>query len=146
MATRANFSDQEWEDLRRGVTGAALLVSVSDRSLFDSFKEAGAFAKHMGGGRHESSELVRDLSAERGTGFSIGTSPQELERETMDALHRARSVLDDKAPEELDDYRAFVLDVAESVANAASGGEQSEAEVVERIRSALEADPASRSR
>ena len=105
-------------------SGAALLVSMSDRSFFDTFKEAGAFAKHLAAGRTGgSSQLVRELSAERVTGFSIGTSPEELERETMDALKTARNVLETKAPEDLDDYRALVTDVARSVAASAGGGE-----------------------
>ncbi len=138
MATRTDFSDREWEDLRRGVTGAALLVSASDSSFFDTFKEAGALGKHFASGRNESSELIRDLSGERGTGFSIGTSRSELEQETIDALRSARAVLEAKAPEELDSYRAFVLEVAQSVANSAGGGEEAEGKVIERIRSALE--------
>jgi hypothetical protein len=138
MAGRADFTEEEWEALRRGVTGAALLVSASDRSFFDTFKEAGALAKHLAAGRSESSELVRELSAERGTGFSIGTSPQELERETIGALQEARSILEAKAPEEIDTYRGFVLEVAESVAKAAGGGEEAEGAVVGHIRAAFD--------
>ena len=141
MAGRSDFTEEEWNALRRGVTGAALLVSASDRSFFDTFKEAGAFAKHLAAGRtEESSQLVRDLSAERGTGFSIGTSPEELDRETMDALMAARTVLERKAPEDVDDYRAFVTDIARSVAASAGGGDDAEARVVERIDAALDRD------
>lgn len=142
MAGRSDFTEEEWDALRRGATGAALLVSVSDRSFFDTFKEAGAFAKHLAAGRTvESSQLVRDLSAERGTGFSIGTSPEELDRETMDALKAARTVLETKAPEDVDDYRAFVTDIARSVATSAGGGDDAEARAVERIDAALDRDP-----
>lgn len=142
MAGRTDFTEHEWDALRKGVTGAALLVSTSDRSFFDTFKEAGAFAKLLAGGRDESSELVRELSAERGTGFSIGTSPQELESEALAALQAARSILDTKAPEELAPYRTFVVEVAQAVASSAGGGEEAEGQTLERIKSALDQDSA----
>ena len=41
MATKTDFSEAEWDQLHKGAAGAGLLVSVSDRSFFDSFKEAG---------------------------------------------------------------------------------------------------------
>ena len=50
MAQKSDFTEQEWDQLRKGATGAGLLVSVSDRSFFDSFKEAGSLAKHLAGG------------------------------------------------------------------------------------------------
>ena len=86
MAKKSDFTEQEWEQLRKGATGAGLLVSVSDRSFFDSFKEAGSLAKHLAGGRSDESELVRDLAGERGSGFGARSSPQEIETETVDAL------------------------------------------------------------
>jgi tellurite resistance protein len=52
-------------------------------------------------------------------------------------LRTAVSVLESKAPDEVDEYRRFVLEVAQSVADAAGGGETAETGVVERIRSAL---------
>ena len=53
MATKSDFTEQEWDQLRKGATGAGFLVSVSDRSFFDSFKEAGSLAKHLAGGRSD---------------------------------------------------------------------------------------------
>ena len=137
MAKKSDFTEQEWEQLRKGATGAGLLVSVSDRSFFDSFKEAGSLAKHLAGGRSADSELVRDLTGERGSGFGIRTSPEEIETETVDALRGAVSTLQEKAPDEVDAYRSFVLEVAEAVGKAAGGGEAAEATTIEKIRAAL---------
>ena len=138
MAGRSEFSEQEWQMLHRGVTGAAMLVSVSDPSFFDSFKEAGALSRHMTEARSAgSSDLVRELAHERGTGFSFGTGPDELERETFESLRKAISTLEAKAPDEKDAYRDFVVEVAQSVADAAGGGEGAEAETLGKIRSAF---------
>ena len=143
MATRADFTEQEWEALHKGVTGAGLLVAVADRGFFDAFKEAGALARHLAGARQESgSEVVRELAQERGTGFGFGSSPDEVESEALASLRAAMTTLESKAPDEVDDYRRFVLDVAESVAQAAGGGETAEGRALEKIRSALETGPA----
>jgi hypothetical protein len=137
MAKKSDFTEQEWEQLRKGATGAGLLVSVSDRSFFDSFKEAGSLAKHLAGGRSEESELVRELAGERGSGFGVRSSPQELQDETVEALRGAVSTLQAKAPDEVDAYRSFVLEVAEAVGKAAGGGDAAEAATIETIRAAL---------
>jgi hypothetical protein len=140
MAGKADFTEQEWETLHKGVTGAGLLVSVSDRGFFDSFKEAGALAKHLAGARKDSSsQLVRELAETRGTGFGVTSSPAEIEGETLEALRAAAAMLESKAPDEVEAYKSFVLDVAQSVAGAAEGGSEAEGAVVEKIRSVLAA-------
>ena len=138
MAGKADFTEQEWETLHKGVTGAGLLVSVSDRGFFDSFKEAGALAKHLAGARKDSSsQLVRELAETRGTGFGVRSSPTEIESETLEALRASVATLESKAPDEVEAYKSFVLDVAQSVAEAAEGGSEAEGAVVEKIRSVL---------
>ena len=137
MAKKSDFTEQEWEQLRKGATGAGLLVSVSDRGFFDSFKEAGSLAKHLAGGRSDTSELVRELASERGSGFGVRSSPQEIETGTVEALQSAVSTLEAKAPEEVEAYKSFVLELAESVGKAAGGGDTAEAATVEKIRAAL---------
>jgi hypothetical protein len=137
MAQKSDFSEQEWEQLRKGATGAGLLVSASDRSFFDSFKEAGSLAKHLAGGKSDESELVRELAGERASGFGARTSAEELESETLEALRGAVSTLQAKAPDEVEAYKAFVLELADRVGQAAGGGDAAEAATIEKIRSAL---------
>ena len=138
MTGKADFTVEEWETLQRGVTGAGLLMSLIDRSFFDTFKEAGALARHLGEARRDStSELVRELAETRGTGFGMTSSPGEVESETLGALRSAVATLEAKAPGEVESYRKFVLDLAESVARAAGGGETAESGALDRIRSAL---------
>ena len=138
MTTKTEFTQEEWEALQKGLTGAGFLMAVSDRSFFDSFKEAGALARHLADARKSgSSELIRELGETRGTGFGFTSSPAEIESETLESLRKATEVLEAKAPEETDAYRSFVLEVAESVGNAAAGGEAAESDTLEKIRSAL---------
>jgi hypothetical protein len=138
MAKKADFTEQEWESLQKGVVGAGLLVSLSDRSFFDTFKEAGALGKHVAQAKNSSSsELVRELADVHGAGFGITSSPEKVESETLEALKTAKGTLESKAPEELEPYRQFVVDVAQSVADAAGGGDIAESGAIEKVRSAV---------
>jgi hypothetical protein len=138
MATKSDFTEQEWESLHKGVTGAGLLVSLSDRSFFDTFKEAGALAKHVAAAKQNSpSELIRQLADSHGTGFGVTSSPDVVERETLEALGTAKRTLESKAPDELGPYRDFVLEIAQSVSQAAGGGEAAESAAIEKVKSAL---------
>ena len=61
MATKADFTEEEWETLRKGVSGAGVLVSLSDRDFTDTFGEAGALAQYLSGQSVASSrQLDRD--------------------------------------------------------------------------------------
>jgi hypothetical protein len=138
MAKKEDFSEQEWESLQKGVVGAGLLVSLSDRSFFDTFKEAGALGKHVAKAKQSSqSELIRELADVHGTGFGVTSSPDVVERETLDALQAAKRALEAKAPDELEPYREFVLEIARSVSEAAGGGEIAESAAIEKVTSAI---------
>ena len=135
MATKSGFTQEEWTQLQRGVTGATALVSLSDPGFFETFREAGAAGRHLADARRgNESELVRELAASPALGFGLGMAPQELESETLDALRSASSTLKAKAPEEAPAYRQFVLDVARSGAEAAEGVGAGGTGVIERSR------------
>jgi hypothetical protein len=138
MASKADFTEQEWEQLRKGATGAGMYVSLADRSFFDTFKEAGALAKHLGEARRgNESQLVRELAETRGSGFGLTAKPDEIETETFDSLRSAVATLQQKAPDEVEAYRSFVVDLATSVSKAAGGGDQPETEAIGKIEAAL---------
>ena len=133
------FSDTEIETLRKGATGAGLLVAVSDRGFFDTFKETGAMAEHLASAKQNSTNpVIQQLAEGRGTGFGLTSSKSELESGTVEALRSAAGLLRSKAPEELGVYRAFVLDLARSVSSAASGGDEAEAAAIAKIEQALD--------
>lgn len=138
MATKADFTPEEWATMQRGVYGAGLLVSLADRGFFDTFKEASALAKHIKQA-HESgsSLLVRDLAEIHRGSVKMSHNPLEVQTETLAALESAVGTLQQKAPDELPAYRAFVLDVARSVADAAKGVGASETDALSKIEAAL---------
>jgi hypothetical protein len=139
MAAKADFTEQEWETMQKGVTGAGMLVSVADRSFFDTFKEVSALSKHLSEARSKSSSgLVRELAEVRGTGFGLTTSPQEVEGGTLEALRSATSTLQAKAPDEVQAYSDFVVEVAQSVAEAAKDVGAPESDALDKIKAALQ--------
>jgi hypothetical protein len=132
------LTETDVETLRKGALGAGLLVSVSDRGFFDTFKEAGTLAKHVAAARGNSqSAVVRQVAEGRGVGFGVTTPPAEIESGTLDSLRSSVQLLQSKAPDELEAYRSFVLELVRSVAAAAPGGDQAEAGSIAKIESAL---------
>jgi hypothetical protein len=139
MATKADFSEQEWDAIQKGLTGAGMLVSLSDRDFTDSFGEAKALAKYVAEQRNTSdSALIRDIAAVHGSGFGLGTNPQELQDGTVDALRSAVAAISAKAPDEVGAYRQLVLGAAQHVADAKGGGtSDQERAAIETITQAL---------
>ena len=139
MATKADFTEDEWHALQKGVTGAGMLVSVSDADFTDSFGEASALAKFLAEQRRTNeSELVREIAAAHGGGFGLTASREKVETETMAALRSAVATLSAKAPDDLVAYRQLVLDLAQAVAGAKGGVTETETKVIDSVRDALE--------
>lgn len=138
MAGKADFTTDEWDTMQKGVTGAGMFVSLADPGFFDTFKEVGTLTKYLGDARQgNSTQLIRELSEVRGAGFGLGTSPQDLESQTLSSLRGAVATLSAKAPDEVQPYRDFVVRLAQSVAEAAKGVSDSESGALVKIREAV---------
>jgi hypothetical protein len=138
MATKADFTNEEWKAMQEGITGAGLFVSLVDRGFFDSFKEASALASHLRDAHeHSESVLIRDLATGHERPFGMSDSPQEIEQKTVAALGQALTALETKSPEDLPAYRQLVMEVAQSVAEAAKGVSPQESQALDSIRAAL---------
>src|SRR5437763_13490408 len=135
MASKADFTEEEWKAMQKGLTGAGMLVSVSDRDFTDTFGEAGALARALAEQHQKSeSELIRELAGIHGSGFGFTASPQEVEGEPLSSLRAAIAALASKAPDDVETYRRLVLDVADRVANAKGGVAPNETAAIEKIR------------
>ena len=140
MAAKTDFTEQEWDSLQKGVTGAGMLVSLADRGFFDSFKEVGALTKYLAEAQTKSTNpLIGEVAKVKGTGFGLTSSPQEIETQTMDALKSSMSTLKTKSPGDVQAYRDFVLNVAKAVGEAAKGTGASETDAIQKIDAALAA-------
>jgi hypothetical protein len=120
MTTKAAFSPSEWQLVLEGPPTAGLLVITASHG--GMFRETIAMSKAYAEARaqHGESELLDEIVAdkprmERGKVHN----PEELRDQAIDCLRDATTLLEHKATtEERDDYRHFVLTVANKVAAA----------------------------
>jgi hypothetical protein len=127
MTSKAAFSPSEWQLVLEGPPGAGLLVIAASHG--GTFRETIAMTKAYAEARaeHGESELLDEIVAERPrTERGKARSPEELRELELDGLRSVSTLLEHKATvEERDDYRRFVLTVANKVAAAhREGGKQ----------------------
>jgi hypothetical protein len=120
MTTKAAFSASEWQQVLEGPPAAGLLVITASHG--GTFRETFAMSKAYVEARaqHGESELLDEIVAEKPR-LERGKvhNPEELRDQELDCLREATALLADKATvEERDDYRRFVLTVANKVAAA----------------------------
>lgn len=120
MTSKSDFSEQEWDLIRGGPPRAALIVITAQRG--GSFRETLAMAQSYAEARqrHGQSELLDEIVAARPeVDHTLYRTPEELKEHGLQHLRDAVELLKTKAsPEEVDDYRHFVVGVAEKVAAA----------------------------
>jgi len=149
MAGKADFTPDEWATMQRAIVGAPLLVAVSDGGMADLRLELRAIGEKLAEARAgHGSELVQGLADIAGaqTGFHGRMGRSEVEAPALEALRSATSTLEAKAPDELDSFRYFVLDLAKTTAAAARSGpfaltgplvSEREAKAVDLIKAAI---------
>ena len=124
MTGRADYSDQEWGLLLQAPPSAGLVVIASDRggSVKESFSMAKAYAEARE--QHGESQLLDEIvSAKPEMDRSKHGSIDEVKQHALDNVRNAIELLKAKAsPDEVEDYRRFVLGLAERVAEARKEG------------------------
>jgi hypothetical protein len=120
MTNKAAFSPSEWQQVLEGPPAAGLLVITASHG--GTFRETIAMSKAYVEARaqHGESELLDEIVAEKPR-MERGKvhNPEELRDSELDCLRGATTVLEEKATaQERDDYRRFVLTVANKVASA----------------------------
>jgi hypothetical protein len=120
MTGKADFTPEEWLVVLEGPPSAGLIVVTAQRG--GSFRETIAIAKAYAEARqqHGESELLDEIvSAKPQTDHTRYHSAEELKDQGLQHLRDAVALLQRKAtPEELEDYKRFVLNLAGRVANA----------------------------
>jgi len=133
MTGKSDFTDEEWDTVRKGPPAAGLIVASAAKG--GTFKESYAIAKSYAEARqqHGASELLDAIvSAKPEVEHHLYHSFDELKNAGLGEIRDAVRVLESKAtPDEVNDFRRFVLTLSEHVANAhredgmaVSGGEQ----------------------
>lgn len=126
MTAKADFTPDEWQVVLQGPPSAGMIVVTAQRG--GTFRETIAIVKAYAEVRkqHGESELLDEIvAAKPETDHTRYHSAEELKDKGLQHLRSAAELLERKAtPEELDDYRRFVLSLADKVASAhREGGE-----------------------
>src|SRR6478609_5767678 len=120
MTGKSDFTEQEWETVLQGPPAAGTIVATSSKG--GTFKESFAIAKSYTEARqeHGASELLDAIvSSKPKVDRHLGHSLEEVKSNGLQHVRDAVAVLEAKAtPEEVDDYRRFVLTLSDKVANA----------------------------
>src|SRR4051794_20386099 len=120
MTGKADFTEEEWDLLLEGPPGAGLVVLTAQRG--GTFRETYAMAKAYAEARkeHGASQLLDEIVAAKPEhDRTRHGSVEELKQHVVQRLRDAVALLERKAtPDEVEDYKRFVLAVAEKVAAA----------------------------
>jgi hypothetical protein len=120
LTSKADFTQEEWQAVLEGPPSAGMIVVTAQRG--GTFRETIAMAKAYTEARqqHGESELLDEIvSAKPEIDHTRYRSVEELKENGLRHLRDAVALLERTAtPEELEDYRRFVLTLADKVAAA----------------------------
>jgi hypothetical protein len=140
MATKADFTAEEWDVLEYAVVDAMTYTAYADPGFWASFKEASASAKFLAQQRDSSpSLLVRDLAAgvHAKPDKQLQENRADVAGEASARIEQAAGIVSEKAPEELEAFKTFVLGLADVAAEASGAISDSERKALDRIKAAL---------
>lgn len=143
MTAKTAFTPEEWTTVLEGPPTAGMIVITAGRG--GMFRETVAMTKAYTEARaeHGESELLDEIvAAKPKLDHTRYHSAEELKEHGLSRLREAVGLLEGKAaPAELDDYRRFVLALADKVAAAHREGGQEvsppEAAAIQEITTAL---------
>jgi hypothetical protein len=140
MTTKQDFTASEWEQVLEGPPSAGMLVITAQRG--GMWRETISMAKAYAEARaqHGQSELLDEIvAAKPKVDHTRYHSPEELKEHSLAHLRDSVALLQGKAtPQELEEYRRFVVNLAERVAGAHHERDDAEGSVSEAERAAID--------
>jgi hypothetical protein len=122
MAGQADFTPDEWWTLRRATMASGVLVSLAE-GVVDGDEMLALRNRRRLAEDRDASQLVRELA---GSGFSTGLQPDttysSYEGPALEAIRSAAAIIARSAPADLEPFRAFLVGIAEAVADANEEG------------------------
>ncbi len=124
MTGKTDFTEEEWKLVLEGPPSAGMIVIASDRggSIRESFSMAKAYTEARK--QHGESQLLDEIvSAKPEMDHTRYKTPEELKEASLKNVTEAVALLKSKATsEELDEYKKFILGLAQRVAEARKEG------------------------
>jgi hypothetical protein len=139
MATKADFTPEQWEALAFAVTDTMMFVTISNGTHFwESMSETTAAARYLiDRAKTSPSTLVRDLATDAGHHRDKTATADTMERVTLDRVAAALAFVDELAPDEAEAFKQLVLGVADAAAEAKNGIDDAESNAIDKVKSAL---------
>ena len=120
MTGKADFTPEEWKVVLEGPPSAALIVVTAQRG--GTFRESFSVAKSYAEARqaHGDSQLLDEIvSAKPEIDHTRHHSVEELKADYLERVRKAVELVEQKGtPEELAEYKRFILNLSDRVANA----------------------------
>jgi hypothetical protein len=143
MTNQDAFTEEEWTTVREAPTSAGFLVVTASHG--GTFRETFAMSKAYAEARasHGQSELLDAVVGSKPKmDHPHGHSPEELNASVLQHIRDGVALVEAKAtPQELEDYRHFVISLSEHVAAAHREHDQDvspeEAAAIKQIRTVL---------
>jgi hypothetical protein len=139
MATKADFTPEQWEALAFALTDTMMFVTMANGTHFwESMSETTAAARYLvEQAKTSPSTLVRDVATDAGRHRDKTVNAQDIETVTLDRVAFALSVVNAVAPDEAEAFKALVLGVADAAAEAKNGIDDAEETAIDKVKSAL---------
>lgn len=128
-----DYTDEEKATLRNAAFGAMMLVSAADPGFFAMFKESMAGAKALASAPPE----LRDLLKGGGMPSVPKGDRAQVEADVLQQVQQAVQILQAKAPQDLESYRAVVVAACDHVAEASEGVAASETAAIAKVKAAI---------
>ena len=137
MATKDNFTPEEWKTVMASPMLASMAVTLADPSgIWGMIQEGMANARALVETKSDpgANELIRAVGAEfatsEGRGLAqeklksamTGKSPAEIKAQVLEQLEHASRILDAKAPGDAAAFKGWLQEIAQKVSEAASEG------------------------
>ena len=134
MATKADFTAEEWKQIQRAPFMAGLaVVAASPSGPFGVVKELFAVGKMLGAVKTQgtSNDLIKALVADIEAGAKDLSAPAEMKGKTpeqvktyaIESLRQVAALIDKKTkPDEAEGFKQWLVSVAQKVAEAAKEG------------------------
>jgi hypothetical protein len=140
MTAKQDFTPPEWEQVLEGPSSAGMLVITAARG--GTFRETVSMAKAYAEarGHHGQSELLDEIVASKPkVDRTRYASPEELKEHSLAHVRDAVALLEAKAtPQECQEYKSFIITLAERVAGAHKESGPGEGSVSDPERAAID--------
>ncbi|MDZ4168658.1 MAG: hypothetical protein U1E26_03240 [Coriobacteriia bacterium] len=140
MATRAAYSDDEWQILQWAVSGTMTFLTMADPGFWDSFKEASGAAKYIAAQKSSADcLLVRDLAGDLKLKKDerLSGNPADLAGEVSSRVSEAAALVASKDVGDTAAFAEFILGLARATAEAVDGVGPNEAAAIAKLEAAL---------